>query len=427
MIRIYSRSPLLPLLALSLGFATTACGGSTKSGDQGLTSDGGTEGSVDDEGGPGDAGGSEGAAPEGGSSGVVAVPLYSCLSAEYTAETTIGGQQFQLTVDTGSTTLAVASTTCGSSCVGASPLYTPGSTATDEKQIVNSQYGSGSWDGEVYLDGVAMGTETQFPLKFASITSQKGFFTGGITCTSKAGNVDGIVGFGPAGAAVPPTTGYFDGLVAAQHVPNIFAVELCDSSGTLWLGGYDPTVTTAAPQYTPFMTNEIQGTPVSSIYYVVNLQTVTVNGTVVAIPSGQEVDSVVDTGTSAFLVSTAAFNSIATAIDSTSAFQDTFGSTAASFLAGENCAEVQKTKAELDSALPALTLTFGSNPGITLTATATESYLAPQGPAWCPGMAGYDIGAPIASIMGEPILRNAVVIFDRANKRIGFAPHAACN
>ena len=33
---------------------------------------------------------------------------------------------------------------------------------------------------------------------------------------------------------------------------------------------------------------------------------------------------------------------------------------------------------------------------------------------------------PLASILGAPVLRSNVVIFDRAKKRIGFAPHAPC-
>jgi hypothetical protein len=32
----------------------------------------------------------------------------------------------------------------------------------------------------------------------------------------------------------------------------------------------------------------------------------------------------------------------------------------------------------------------------------------------------------IAAILGAPILRSNVVIFDRANHRVGFAPHTAC-
>jgi hypothetical protein len=33
---------------------------------------------------------------------------------------------------------------------------------------------------------------------------------------------------------------------------------------------------------------------------------------------------------------------------------------------------------------------------------------------------------PISAILGSPILRSNIVIFDRENKRIGFAPQTAC-
>jgi hypothetical protein len=43
-------------------------------------------------------------------------------------------------------------------------------------------------------------------------------------------------------------------------------------------------------------------------------------------------------------------------------------------------------------------------------------------------MQGFDQGqdAPVAAIMGAPILRSNVLIFDRAQKRLGLAPHTAC-
>jgi hypothetical protein len=74
-------------------------------------------------------------------------------------------------------------------------------------------------------------------------------------------------------------------------------------------------------------------------------------------------------------------------------------------------------------------MTFGSNPAITVEAKATESYLFPYGnDNWCSALTGLDQGQgfPIASIMGAPVLRSNVIIFDRAKKRMGFAPHTAC-
>jgi hypothetical protein len=87
---------------------------------------------------------------------------------------------------------------------------------------------------------------------------------------------------------------------------------------------------------------------------------------------------------------------------------------------------LSQTKAALDAALPSLTLTFGTSPSVSATATATESYLlTPGGGLWCPAM---NSRAPtpsfqnIAAILGAPILASNVVILDRANHRIGFAP-----
>jgi hypothetical protein len=97
---------------------------------------------------------------------------------------------------------------------------------------------------------------------------------------------------------------------------------------------------------------------------------------------------------------------------------------------GEACKTLSKTKADLDAALPPLTLTFGDGAdAITVQAAPTESYLANYEGMWCPTLASFDPGSsglPIASIMGAPLMRSNIVIFDREKQRIGFAPHTAC-
>jgi hypothetical protein len=355
------------------------------------------------------------------------VPLFSCIPVTYTAAITIGGsQQFELTVDTGSTTLGVASSRCNS-CMGVSPKYTPGTTATDLKQQAMTQYATGSWSGEIYEDSVGLGSEAAVPVSLVAINAQSQFFQN-VMCNSPSGAFQGILGFGPAGAAVAGTNGYFDQLVATQGVSNVFATQLCDNGGTLWLGGFDPAATTGAPSYTP----EIAA--IDSYYYAVNLVSVSVAGTTVPVASGQYTDSVVDTGTSVFLLPTAAFNSLAGAIASNAAFSSIFGNGTA-FFASTNSGNTMcvapsppQTKAQLDATLPPLTFVFGSNPSISVTAKATESYLFPYQGGWCPTLYAMDPtpSVPIAAIIGAPVLKSNVVIFDRQNKRIGFAPHAPC-
>jgi hypothetical protein len=154
------------------------------------------------------------------------------------------------------------------------------------------------------------------------------------------------------------------------------------------------------------------------------------------VASAEYPDSVVDTGTSIFILPTTTFNAVTQAIASTPAFRSIFGggadagaSTAAEWFDNpENCTKIAQTKTELDAMLPPLTLVFGSSPSISVQALPTESYLASYDGLWCPTLYSMSPSPdfPLASLMGSPVLRSNIVIFDRANQRIGFAPHASC-
>jgi hypothetical protein len=405
------RRPGAHLLPLVFGLlASSACGGSTSGGASATDSGASADAPVAEP-----DGGFEGGEPEAGN-GLVAVALSTCGTAGvYTASATIGeSQAFQFVVDTGSASLGVASSSCSGCDV--KPEYTPGSSAVDEHQSASSDFGTGAWSGEIYQDTVALGSGAA-PVKLVAIDSQHDFFQL-FPCT-----MQGVMGFGPPGAALSGTEVFFDQLAATAHVPDVFATELCDTGGTLWLGGYDPSFTTAAPQYVPMSSGEL-----SQVYYSVNLTSVTVNGTTVPIATAEDADSVVDTGTSGFLLQTAAYDALTAALESNAAFAQVFG---ASFFSSQGaCADVTETKEALDAMLPALTLTFGSNPGVAIPAAPTESYLYPQqSSSWCSALItdpSVFSEVPLASIIGSPILRSNIVIFDLAQKRVGFAPHTAC-
>jgi hypothetical protein len=409
------RSSLVVLAAAGvLGCAAVACSSNVvyKAGPGGGDTDGSagdTDGGTDVDGGP-DGGGY--VAPD----GLIAVPLSSCTPTSFTAGVNVGTQNFQLSIDTGSTSLGVASASC-SGC-GVTPSYTPGSTATDEKMQTTSQYASGSWTGEVYQDTVTVGPSPSVALKFAAIQSQDQFFEP-VECDSKSGGTQGIIGLGPAGAAVDGTNGFLDVLLMSNtSMQNVFATELCDNNGTLWLGGYDPAFTTGAAQYTPLDPNY------ADFAYAINFDSITVNGTTTKVATGQYTSAIVDTGTSVFILPTAVLNAVSASIATNATFKSLFGS--AEFLQQPgSCASITQTKAELDASLPPLTLTFGS---ISIQAAPTESYLVPFGGQWCSAMDANDPSAdfPIIGILGAPILRSNVVIWDRAQKRVGFAPHKAC-
>lgn len=352
----------------------------------------------------------------------VTIPLSSCVPSAYTASVTIGGSQaFQLVVDTGSTTLGVASSSC-SDCSGVAPLYAPGTTAVDQHRQASSQFETGQWSGEIYEDTVAAGPEAAVPLRLVAIESQSQFFES-TQCDSASGGFQGVLGLGPSAAAVGGTDGYLDRLVTGGQVPDVFALWLCDAGGTLWLGGWDAAAVTAAPAYTQQLPH------LRRYYYAVGLASVDVAGTRVPVPTGRFADSVIDAGSTAFVLPAAAFDAVTKAIAASPGFVSVFGRAGASWFSRlDNCRSLPQTKAELDAMLPPVGLVFGDAPDATVHATATESYLVLYQGEWCPALYALDptADAPFAAILGSPILRSNVVVFDRGNERIGFAPHAPC-
>jgi hypothetical protein len=362
---------------------------------------------------------------------LVTVPLSACDPTAYVASVTIGGSQtFNLLLDTGSTTLGVAGSGCAScSAAGASSLYHPGPTATDEHQTVDAGYGAlaaSGWAGEVYQDTVSTGAPAATaPVRFADIQQQTSFLVG--ACGASRATPDGVLGFAPAKTALPGTNGFFDQLLAEDAVADVFAVELCYGGGTLWLGGYDPAFTTAPPVYTPM-------SPVGfdAYVYTVDLASITVAGNTVPVPTGSYTAALLDTGSSISWVPPAAFGALTSSIATNSAFSQIFGAAASTFFSDPStCVALTQTKAELDSALPPLTLTFGSSPAVSVQAAATESYLLELGDGrWCPAITPRTPNPSFQSVaasLGAPILRSNVVIFDRASHRVGFAPHKPCN
>ncbi len=431
-----SKSTVLLPFTLAL-LATAACGGSTSNnnpnnnegqdsgmmmaGDSGTGHDSG--GTTGDSGVAGDTGttmaDSGTPAIDGGK--FVAVPLDVCGPAlQYAATATIGGtQQFQLVIDTGSSALGVAGSTC-TSC-GVTPEYTPDSTAIDEMQTDTADYGTGMWTGEVYQDNVAMGPSQAVPVKFGSMTSQS-MFLGQAQCVAHNNGIQGIVGLAyPGAVSQAGTTPFFDIYYNTENVPDLFAMKLCDTTGTLWLGGFDGSQVTAAPKFTPLISPDMYQ------LYVVDFESLTIGSTTIQVGNGA--NSLVDTGTSIFTLNDTAYNALAAALNANTTFTQTLG---ANFLPPANtptitCEAVQQTKAQLDAMLPPLTLTFGTGASaVTIQAAATDSYLyySGQGQDWCVGIGGG--GGSAGAIVGAPILKSNVLIFDRANSQLGFAPKTPC-
>jgi hypothetical protein len=265
-------------------------------------------------------------------------------------------KQFNVIVDTGSSSFAVASSDCSSCQLGVRSSYTVHNPVSTQESV---QYGLGSWSGGVTSDQVTNLTSSSagVPLQFAAIDKNQGFFT------AKCPNSDGIWGMAyeslSQGKVVrarmvsakmlivdvcdivsPPLTPLLDVLVTQQSVPNGFTFQLCQISpqasnepgipslggievgsssdtighsklakrqsgssssssssnaGNLWIGGYDSRFIAQGSQMT-FVPLVAQN------YYGIDLQGISVGGKSVSGLSGFTEGSIIDSGTTGLVL-----------------------------------------------------------------------------------------------------------------------------
>jgi hypothetical protein len=365
--------------------------------------------------------GPDASAPDSGPPAPIA--LTGC-APSYKALVRIGSQQFQMMVDTGSTSLVVASSACPDcDTAGIKPLYTPGSKAVDMKMTAKSGYASTppvGWTAEIYEDSVSIqGVRPAATVDLAAVTTFSGPIFGLDPCATK-NSYQGIIGLGPSPLAVTGTTGYLDQLAATKALPDLFAVQLCRSGGNLWVGGYDPAAATAAVQFTPMLTTGTAGK-----FYGLTVSELKVGGASLGLAATAYGSGFVDTGSTNLFLPAQVFTAVTAAIAQNADFQQLFGD--ATWFDTHDCVTVAKTKAELDAALPPLTMVLGPGPTIAVDSPATESYLegfddGAGGVYYCPGILKAPMMGSVKFDLGAPIMRGKLTVFDRANKQIGFAP-----
>ena len=336
--------------------------------------------------------------------GVVAIPL-TALGGGYSAKLSLGGTAFDVIVDTGSTTTAVASSMC-SNC-NVSPAYT-GAGATDLHQTASAQYGSGSWKGEIFEDGAVMGTRASVALDFASITSQTGFFQGPA--------FQGILGLGPDGLLLPHTTSYLTKLIATGMTGQV-AFQLCADSGTMWLGGFDQNAATTAPAFTPLSS--------AAPYYIVGVGAASIMGGS-SLTGSDFGPTIIDTGTTQTFVPTAVLTAISNTVKGSAGYSSAFGS---QMLDNQNGITTTMTSAQLDAMLPPLSVTFagGTTP---ISIPATSSYLADMGNGtyfftFADSSQLFGSSQKV-SLFGNTLLSGLLTVVDVDHKQMGFAPQKGC-
>ena len=351
--------------------------------------------------------------------GVQPMYLTGCSSEDYGVTAKLGSgrgrQSLQLIVDSGSSTLAVASDKCRNCNV--TPTYQLIS-GTTQKVAVDAQYGSGAWRGLIVNDAVGLGFAPARPLNFGDMLEQQDFFHA-TNCTygERAESISqGIVGMGPPDLLLPGTASYFMSLTSALQEPT-YSVALCDVDGFLHMGPPPAHLIASDPVYTPM---------VPSYYYAVGLAELEVAQQPLGFTYDDLGPAVVDTGTSAIVLPPRAYKAFTHAIA-----EATDQALPASFFDDGDCVQLPAgtSIAEIDSQLPSLSFAF-YNPATPkapswVSLSATNSYLmlmtdAKQQVIACAGLIDSGPDYP-QTILGNTIMRNMLTIFDLANGRVGFA------
>jgi hypothetical protein len=305
------------------------------------------------------------------------IPLTGCGVTGYLAPVTIGSgasaQTFQLAVDTGSSTTAVAGEDC-TSCTSVSPLFTAGLTTQVEGDMASADYGDGSqWSGTTVSDLIQVPpAQPAVRTIFARIDSQTSFFrptdcNGSAVSTSPS---QGILGLGPPDLLSADTQDFMTLFSTASGLPDTFGVQLCATgNGHLWLGGFDPSYTSAAPQYAAI--------PSGGPYWEVNVANLSSGGASIL----NSMDAVIDTGTTINILPKSAYEGLLASFKSSAAFAQIFGSSAYQdiFVNGDCVAPAGgQTLQQINAQLPTaqITLTGASGSGdFTLDVPATGSAL----------------------------------------------------
>eukprot|EP00051_Salpingoeca_urceolata_P035961 m.32173 g.32173 ORF g.32173 m.32173 type:complete len:555 (+) comp9967_c0_seq1:215-1879(+) len=355
-------------------------------------------------------------------------------SAEYIVELSFGSPNpstLWCVVDTGSSNLAVAA----NRDAGASRWYDLSQSTTAVKQGVDFEvkYVSSYWEAEIVTDRVAFVGTTEMNdahAPFGAIYNSHKFFL-----HNSAGDTpfDGILGLAyrsiaqPSGDSVEP---FFDLLVRQHNVKDVFSLEFCDhnavvGNGTLVLGGFPPVTSIGdTTLFTPIVTEE---------WYMVEVTGMAVGGTKLDINCGEYNSpglSIVDSGTTDLLVPANVHTAIVKLLQPV--FEQHFRGTPAEWQAffGGSSKSPLLMDDSYTASLPELSLSLASTvagqqfdltipPHMYMRAVGNhqsgkvyrEFSILPQ----CQPYTGMTIGLVL--------MANYVVIFDRENRRIGFANH----
>merc|ERR1712072_485959 len=326
--------------------------------------------------------------------GFPTVPLTDVQDSEYYGDVLLGTppQKFTVIYDTGSSNLWVPSKTCDN-CKKTGDIYdsSKSSSYTKNGESFSLQYGTGSCSGFMSNDDTGIGGLTIKNFTFGEVTHEAADVFGDAP-------FDGILGLGPAKAAIDKVPVPMDQMVAQKLLEhNVFSFYLASNSSagsTLVLGGTDP----------QFYTGDFTYVPVALAarllpYWLISSRGIKVNGNDVTHCNAYlGCYFVVDTGTSVIAGPPSSVNALIAAVGNVSS----------------DCSNLHT--------LPTLSFTFEGKdfdlePEFYVIRAQDDTTKAWE----CQlGIEGVNAGVPIW-ILGDPFLRKYYTVWDKDQNRVGFA------
>jgi len=325
------------------------------------------------------------------------ISLTNVQDCEYFGEVEIGSpaQKFQVIYDTGSSNLWVPGSKCNN-CKKGTARYdgSKSSKFTKNGQPFKMQYGTGSCNGVLDQDDISLGGQTITGFTFGEVTEEAADVFG-------QAPFDGILGMGPAKAAVDKVPMPMDMLVSQGKIQhNVFAYYLASggkTGSTLTLGGTDDSL--CAGGKCDFVYTPLAKAAALLPYWMISASDIKIGGeSTKACTWLIGCEMVVDTGTSLLAGPPNAVNKLIAPIGNVSS----------------DCSNVNK--------LPTITFSFGGHdfdlePEFYVIRVHDPS----SGKDQCQlGIQGVNAGVPIW-ILGDPFLRKYYTVWDKDQQRVGFA------
>ncbi|XP_023669472.1 beta-secretase 2 [Paramormyrops kingsleyae] len=328
-------------------------------------------------------------------------------------------QSLNILVDTGSSNFAVAA--APDSDITRHFISMSSTTYQSLGKAVTVKYTQGDWEGELGSEQVSIpkGPNGTITVNIAAILSSNGFFIPGV-------NWQGILGLAYPILAQPDSSvePFFDSLVRQTSIPDVFSLQMCGAgiaagstvdraAGSLIMGGIEPTLYKGSIWYTPIQ---------EEWYYQVEILKLEVGDQNLNLDC-KEYNSdkaIVDSGTTLLRLPKNVFAAVIDAIVQTSLIQD--------FPAGFwtdtklACWPKGETPWRFFPKLSIYLRDTNASQSFRIT-ILPQLYIQPIEDLY-DTLDCYRFGiSPSASglVIGATIMEGFYVIFDRAQKRVGFA------